>query len=70
MLNEGLAQRKEKLEELQKKINEVMLSVIVMIAYAVCTTETSFCSCKLLCLGYKLVQQSPHILYLSYQGNW
>jgi len=35
MLNEGVAQRKEKIEEFQKKINEVMSSIIVTTAYAV-----------------------------------
>lgn len=34
MLKEGVAQRKEKIEEFQKKINEVMLPVLVMTAYA------------------------------------
>lgn len=35
MLNEGIAQRKEKIEEFQKKINEVMPFVIVVAAYTV-----------------------------------
>lgn len=35
MLNEGVAQRREKIEEFQKKINEVMLSIIALTAYAV-----------------------------------
>lgn len=35
MLKEGAAQRKGKIEEFQKKINEVMLPVLVMTAYVV-----------------------------------
>lgn len=35
MLNEGLAQRVRKMEEFQKKINEVTLSVMFMIIYTV-----------------------------------
>lgn len=35
MLNEGVAQRREKIEEFQKKINEVMPSIIALTAYAV-----------------------------------
>lgn len=68
MLNEGQAQRKEKLEELQKKINEVMLSVIsVMIAYAVVLQKLLSVPVNYVVgKGYKLAQQSPHILYLSY----
>lgn len=35
MLNEGIAQRNEQMDEFQKKIDEVMPSVMVLAAHAV-----------------------------------
>lgn len=43
MLNEGIVQRKEKIEEFQKKINEVMPSVRALRAPAVGLQKCMFC---------------------------
>ncbi|NXD15322.1 SMC1B protein, partial [Nothocercus nigrocapillus] len=46
MLKEAVLRRKEKIEEFQKKINEVMISLIIMAAYVVRITYILTSKCK------------------------